>query len=186
MLAAGLLRLGPMVRFVPNAVLTGFINAVAVNIILAQLSDFTGYDGQGANRVMRTIDTVAHVTSFHWLTVAAGAGTIFLILVLERTRLRGLGMVLAVVGVSAVVALARAQGVAIVNDIAVIPDGLPRPQLPSLDLVSALLIPALALAFVGLVQGAAISQSVPNPDGRYPDVSGDFRGQGRGQPGRRA
>ncbi|WP_334685886.1 SulP family inorganic anion transporter [Arthrobacter sp. CAN_A2] len=41
-----------------------------------------------------------------------------------------------------------------------------------------LLVPALSLAFVGLVQGAAISQSVPNPDGSYPDVSGDFRGQG--------
>jgi sulfate permease, SulP family len=178
MLAAGLLRLGPMVRFVPNAVLTGFINAVAVNIVLAQLSDFTGYDGQGENRVMRTIDTLAHVTSFHWLTLAAGAGTIVLILALERTRLRGLGMVLAVVGVSALVALLGGRGVAIVNDVAVIPDGLPRPQLPSLDLIAALLIPALALAFVGLVQGAAISQSVPNPDGRYPDVSGDFRGQG--------
>jgi SulP family sulfate permease len=31
---------------------------------------------------------------------------------------------------------------------------------------------------VGLVQGAAISQTVPNPDGKFPDVSGDFRGQG--------
>jgi sulfate permease, SulP family len=178
MLAAGLLRLGPVVRFVPNAVLTGFINAVAVNIILAQLSDFTGYDAEGANRVTRTIDTVLNVGSFHWLTVAAGVGTILLILVLERTRLRGLGMVLAVVAVSGVVALLGPRGVAIVDDIAVIPDGLPRPQLPALDLVGVLLIPALALAFVGLVQGAAISQSVPDPDGKYPDVSGDFRGQG--------
>jgi sulfate permease, SulP family len=178
MLAVGLLRLGPVVRFVPNAVLTGFVNAVAVNIILAQLSDFTGYDAQGGNRVVRTIDTVAHATSFHWPTVTAGAGTIALILVLERTRLRGLGMVLAVVSMSAAVALIGPRGVATVNDIATIPDGLPRPQLPSLDLVSVLLIPAFALAFVGLVQGAAISQSVPNPDGRYPDVSSDFRGQG--------
>jgi SulP family sulfate permease len=31
---------------------------------------------------------------------------------------------------------------------------------------------------VGLVQGAAISGSIPNPDGRYPDPSSDFRGQG--------
>ena len=39
-------------------------------------------------------------------------------------------------------------------------------------------LPAFSLAFVGLVQGAAIGQSVPNPDGTYPDPSGDFRGQG--------
>ena len=178
MLAAGLLRLGPVVRFVPNAVLTGFINAVAVNIILAQLSDVTGYDAEGGNRVARTVDTVLHIGSFHWLTVAAGVATIVLILLLERTRLRGLGMVLAVIGVSGVIALLDEPGVAIVNDIAVIPDSLPRPQLPALDLVLGLLIPALSLAFVGLVQGAAISQSVPDPDGTYPDVSGDFRGQG--------
>ena len=178
MLAAGLLRLGPVVRFIPNAVLTGFVNAVAVNIILSQFSDFTGYDGQGENRVARSIDTVLHLSSFHWLTVAAGIGTILLILVLERTRLRGLGMVLAVVIVSAALALLGSRGVAIVDDITVIPDGLPRPQLPALELVGALLVPALALAFVGLVQGAAISQSVPNPDGTYSDVSGDFRGQG--------
>ena len=31
---------------------------------------------------------------------------------------------------------------------------------------------------MGLIQGAAISRSVPNPDGSYPDASGDFRGQG--------
>lgn len=95
MLAIGLLRLGPIVRFVPNAVLTGFINAVAVNIILAQLPDFTGYDAEGRNRITRTLDIVVHVGSFHWLTVVAGVGTILLTLVLERTRLRGLGMVLA-------------------------------------------------------------------------------------------
>lgn len=87
-------------------------------------------------------------------------------------------MVLAVVVVSGAVAVLGPRGVAIVDDIAVIPDRLPRPQLPSLGLVGVLLIPALALAFVGLVQGAAISQSVPDPDGTYPDVSGDFRGQG--------
>lgn len=45
-------------------------------------------------------------------------------------------------------------------------------------MVGGLLIPAFALAFVGLVQGAAISQSLPDPDGTYPDVSGDFKGQG--------
>lgn len=110
--------------------------------------------------------------------MAAGAATILLILVFERTRLRSLGMVLAIVVVSGAVALLGPRGVAIVDDIALIPDKLPRPQLPSLDLASGLLIPAVALAFVGLVQGAAISQSVPDPNGTYPDVSGDFRGQG--------
>jgi len=50
--------------------------------------------------------------------------------------------------------------------------------LPSLSLTLELIVPALSLALVGLVQGAAISNSIPNPDGQYADASGDFRGQG--------
>jgi sulfate permease, SulP family len=34
------------------------------------------------------------------------------------------------------------------------------------------------VAVIGLVQGAGVSQGTPNPDGRYPDVSRDFLGQG--------
>lgn len=41
-----------------------------------------------------------------------------------------------------------------------------------------MLVPAISLAFVGLVQGAGISQSYPNPDGGNPSASGDFIGQG--------
>ena len=40
------------------------------------------------------------------------------------------------------------------------------------------MVPALSLAFIGLVQGAGISANFPNPDGSYPDASRDFVGQG--------
>lgn len=178
MLLVGVLRAGSLVRFVPNAVLTGFVNAVAVNIVLGQLTNFTGYAGQGPNRLARTVDTLAHLTSFHWQTVAVGTLTVVLIAALERTRLGPLGLVVAIVAASAVVPLLGWDTVARLTDVADIPDGLPTPVLPSLSLVASLLVPAVSLAFVGLVQGAAISQSVPNPDGTYPDASGDFRGQG--------
>jgi SulP family sulfate permease len=50
--------------------------------------------------------------------------------------------------------------------------------LPDLSLFLPLIIPALSLAFVGLVQGASITKSYVNPDGKYPNASGDFVGQG--------
>ena len=59
MLAAGLLKLGWLLRFVSNAVMVGFINAVGVNIVLGQLANFTGYDAEGANRVVRAFNTLA-------------------------------------------------------------------------------------------------------------------------------
>jgi len=178
MLGLGLARMGWIVRWVPNAVLTGFINAVAVNIVLGQLDNFTGYASEGANRVARAVDTVLNAPEFVWPAVLVGTVTIALIVALERTRLGALGMVVAIVAGSALVVLGDMDQVAQLRDITDVPRGLPVPQLPSLGLLASLIIPALSLAFVGLVQGAAISSSVPNPDGEYPDASGDFRGQG--------
>ena len=178
MLAAGFLRLGSVLRFVSNAVMVGFISAVGVNIILGQLANLTGYKAEGANRVVRAVNTLIHPGELHLQSLAIGVLTVALILLLERTRLGPLGLVLAVVVTSALVAVLGWGSVALVRDLSEIPRALPLPQAPMLRLVPSLVVPALSLAFVGLVQGAAISANFPNPDGRYPDTSRDFIGQG--------
>ncbi len=177
MLAAGFLKGGSILRFVSNAVMVGFINAVGVNIVLGQLDNFTGYGSQGANRVVRAFDTLLNIGQAHWPTIAIGVSTIVLIVVLERTRLKALGMVVAIVVTSGVAQLLGSD-VAVLSSIADIPRGLPAPVLPIISAVPALIIPALSLAFIGLVQGAGISANFPNPDGTYPDASRDFIGQG--------
>ncbi len=167
MLAAGLLKLGSVLRFVSNAVMVGFINAVGVNIVLGQLANFTGYDAEGANRIARALNTLTSPGQLDLPTLAVGVATIALIVLLERTRLGALGLVVAVVATSAGAA-ALGWGVATLNDLGVVLGSLPRPEAPVLALVPALVIPALSLAFVGLVQGASISANYPNPDGRLP------------------
>jgi SulP family sulfate permease len=178
MLAAGLLKLGSLVRFVPTSVMTGFINAVALLIILGQLDDFTGFNSSGPNRIVRTFDLFRNLDQIHLPTLIIGILTIILILTLEKTALKSLGMVVAIVFASLVVPLMGAQAVVLARDVAEIPSSLPWPMLPELSLFPTLIVPALALAFVGLVQGAGITQSVPNPDGNYANASGDFVGQG--------
>ena len=178
MLVAGLLRLGSVLRFVSNAVMVGFINAVGVNIVLGQLSNITGYSADGANRVMRAINTVLNPSQISWLTLAVGLATMALIVVLERTRVGSMGLVIAVVATSAAVYLGDWDEVATLQDLGIVVDSLPSLEMPVLRAVPELLVPAVSLAFVGLVQGAGISASFPNPDGSYPDASRDFVGQG--------
>jgi len=178
MLAAGLLRLGSILRFVSNVVMVGFINAVGVNIVLGQLANFTGYAATGANRIARALQTVLHPGQLHLQTLAVGAATIALIVLLERSRLGSIGLVVAVLVTSAAALVLGWDGVATLNDLGVVPRTLPRPVTPMLVLVPSLLVPALSLAFVGLVQGASISANFPNEDGSFPDVSRDFVGQG--------
>jgi len=65
-----------------------------------------------------------------------------------------------------------------VGEVATIPRSLPRLALPRPSLILSMLLPAFAVAMIGLVQGAGVSQGTPNPDGKYPNVSRDFLGQG--------
>jgi SulP family sulfate permease len=177
MLVAGLFKLGSILRFVSNAVMVGFINAVGVNIILGQLDNFTGYEGQGANRVIRAFDLLLNLGKVHLPTITIGVATIILIVVLERTKLGPLGMVVGIIVASAAVPILGWE-IAILNDIADIPGSLPLPVMPLFGSIPALIIPALSLAFIGLVQGAGISANFPDEDGNYPDASRDFVGQG--------
>ncbi len=177
MMAAGLLKLGGLLRFVSNAVMVGFINAVGVNIVLGQLANLTGYSSPLGSRLTRALDTLLHPGRLHWQSVVIGVATMVLIVVLERTPLGSLGLVVAVIVTSAI-AMGLGWDVAKVHDLGAELGTLPRPHFPQLSLVPSLLVPALSLAIVGVVQGAGISANFPNPDGSFPDASRDFTGQG--------
>ncbi|KQP00867.1 SulP family inorganic anion transporter [Leifsonia sp. Leaf264] len=183
MIVAGLLKGGQLLRFVPTAVMTGFISAVGVNIVLGQLGNLTGYSSQGAGRLQRTFDLLLHVVDISWPTLLVGLITIGGIIVLRRTPLKAMGMVVAViVGSALAVLFTEVLGlpVALVRDITDVPSGLPGPVLPDLDQVVSLFVPALSLALVGLVQGAAVSGAFRNENGRPANASRDFIGQGAG------
>lgn len=182
MLLAGFFRLGRYLRFVSRTVMVGFITALGANIVLGQLDDFTGYASSGGNRVLRALDLVLHLWQVHLPTVVVGVVTVVLIVVLRRTRLAALGMVVAIIvgSVLAHALIALGSEIAVVGDIADIPRGLPMPSVPLLGEVFVLAVPAVSLAFVGLVQGAGIAGALPNPDGSKSDVSQDFVAQGAG------
>ncbi|MFN8631816.1 MAG: SulP family inorganic anion transporter [Chloroflexota bacterium] len=178
MALAGLLRLGSILRFVSNAVMVAFINAVGVNIVLGQLANFTGYAADGPNRIVRALVTVTSPFQLDAASLVIGFATIGLIVALERTRLGALGLVVAVVLTSAAAALFGLGSVATLGGLGIDIGSLPAPQMPEVALVPVLIVPALSLAFVGLVQGAGISANFPNADGTYGDLSRDFLAQG--------
>jgi SulP family sulfate permease len=179
----GLFRLGTLLRFVSNSVMVGFTNGVAVLIILGQLDDFTGYDSRFSGKLLQLADLLLNLRQIDWLTLAIGLVTVALILLFGKSRFSKGAMILALLGS---ILLARllslpALGlgsIAFVGDIATIPEQLLRFVRPDLVLTTDLIISAVALAILGLVQGAGVSQSYPNPDGKYSDVSRDFLGQG--------
>ncbi len=174
---AGVLRLGWILRFVSHSVMTGFLTGVALLIILGQLDQLTGYESKAHGALAKTWDLFGHLPRVQPASLAVGTLTVLLILAFQHTRLRFLSMLLALAIVSVAV---RFMGwdVPLVGDSSRIPQQLPTLALPHLSVVPQLLLPALSLTLIGLVQGAGVSHSHPNPDGTYPNVSRDFWGQG--------
>jgi len=181
MLAAGVLRLGKLLRFVSTAVLTGFLAALGINIVLSQLATLTGYQsGGGESTIARFLRMMTDLDQIDLPSTVVGLITIVLVVILTRTRLGPLGMVIAVLvgsGLAAVFA-ARGSPVVLVGDLVDVQRALPLPVLPDLASIPGLVLPALSLAFVGLVQGAGVAAAVR--DGQPPDASQDFVGQGVG------
>jgi sulfate permease, SulP family len=177
-IAAGLLRLGFLARFVSNAVMTGFLSGLGVLVVLSQLGDLTGYSSEYSNKVMKTVDLLFHLDQIDVATTVVGLAAIALILLFDRTRLNKFSMLLALVIVTLMPVIFGWDTVVLVGDTATIPSGLPRPMIPApllnLDLISV----GIAVAIIGMVQGAGVSLGYANPDGKYPDVSRDFTGQG--------
>jgi sulfate permease, SulP family len=178
MLLAGLLRLGRLTRFISHSVMIGFLTGISVLVVLSQLGDFTGYDSSYSNKVIKAVDLLLHPGQVEVQTLIIGFLTVAIILTFDRTRLRNFSMLLGIVLASAVTLALGWEKVQLVGDVAEIPKGLPSLSLPDLGIVPGLLIPAFSLAIIGLVQGAGISKGYPNPDGRYPNISRDFVGQG--------
>jgi len=187
-LLAGLFRLGFLVRFVSNAVMTGFLNGVAVLIILGQLSDLTGYASAFSNRVAKAFDLLLRINQIDpWVSIIGVTTLALILLLLWLKSLRRFAFIIAIAAatvllvvltISSLPTAAAFAAVPTVGDVASIPRALPRLTLPDLSLFLTLLLPAFSVAVIGLVQGAGVSQGTPNPDGRYPNVSRDFLGQG--------
>lgn len=178
MLAAGLLKLGFLTRFISNAVLRGFITGIGLNIILGQLSDITGYDSSYHNKVVQAIDTFLHPGQWDYQMVLVGVATIAVVLVLDRTRLSKVSMLIGLLVGTVLVPLLQLTTVPLVSSLGALPSTLPRPILPDLSYIPLMLAPAFSLTIIALAQSAGVSQAYPNPDGEYPDASRDFSGQG--------
>jgi SulP family sulfate permease len=178
MLAAGLLRAGRLVRFIEDAVMVGFMAGVSVQIVLGQLGALSGFSSSHANKVRSAADLLVHLGRTDLATAVVGLVTIAFIVALMKSRVRLFAMAGGLVVATLAVALLQLTSVRVVGDIAPIPSSFPLPHLPHLSLALQLLLPAVSLAIIGLVQGAGISASVPNADGRLGDPSRDFVGQG--------
>jgi SulP family sulfate permease len=180
MFVLGLARLGMIVNFVSNAVMTGFVAGASLLIILGQEHHLTGYSPVGNNELQKTINWLQNISQWDRTTVIVSIVTILLMVLLKRVRALEKFAPIIVLGVVTVVVNVFQIPTALVSSIATIPDGLPAFMLPNFSLIPQLALGSISVALVALAQGAGISTAVPNPDGSKAGQSRDFLGEGLG------
>jgi SulP family sulfate permease len=180
MFLLGLARLGSIVNFVSNAVMTGFVAGASLLIILGQEHHLTGYKGVGANEWQQTLNWLQNISQWNWTVVAVSIGTILMMVLFKMIKPLEKYAAIIVLALGTIIVNVFAIQIPLVSSIATIPNGLPQFMLPNFSLVPQLLLGSLSVAIVALAQGAGISTAVPNPDGSKASQSRDFIGEGLG------
>lgn len=185
-LLAGATRLGRVVTFIPWPVVEGFTLGIATIIFLQQVPAAVGVHASvGGNPLVVAIDAVAHAGASLWWALGSVAVVAAVMLVLPRFAPGLPPSLVAVVLVTTVSQLADAP----LARIGALPDSLPLPLLPTVDLglLRALLGPAVAVAALAAIESllsarvaAAMPTSggAPDDDSRRYDPDRELVGQG--------
>lgn len=176
---AGLLRAGRLVRFVSHAVMTGFLLGVALTIVLDQLPQLLGFSAPEGSALMHVMTLPARLDEIAPRTAMIGLLALLILVGLGRTRLKNWAPLIALIVPTLLVLYLAWSGIPDVGTHIDGELGLPIPAIPDFGLVTPELAgSALAIAAIIAIQGAGVSQTIPNMDGSKSGVSRDMIAQG--------
>ena len=161
-IGAGILKLGFVMRYVSKSVMTGFVNALAILIFLAQLPELDP----------REVSLITYVL------VAAGLGIIYGLPMLTKA----IPSPLVTIVVLTVVAVALGLDVRTVGDMGELPDTLPVFLIPNIPLTFEtlmIILPySMAIAVVGLLESLMTQNIVDDLTDTRSDRNQECIGQG--------
>lgn len=154
--AAGYLRLGRLIRYIPHPVVTGFTAGIAVIIASSQIKDFLGLSMAEVpvDFVSKWAAYVRAASSIDFATAAIGVGALVLILALRRIAPRLPVYLIVIVLASMIVAALRLPVETIGTRFPDMPHGLPMPALPAFtfDKAREVLPAAFTIAFLAGIE----------------------------------
>jgi SulP family sulfate permease len=161
-IVAGFLKLGRLMRFVSRSVITGFVNALAILIFMAQLPELIGVPGQT------------------YTMIAAGLAIIYLFPYVTRI----IPSPLVAIAVLTAVAVWTGMDIRTVGDLGELPSALPVLALPDVPLTFetlTIIFPySVTLAAVGLLESMLTAQIVDDMTDTPSNKSQECLGQGAG------
>lgn len=158
---AGLSRLGFVTELLSKPIRYGYMNGIALTVLISQLPKLFGFsiDGAGPLRELWAIGQAILDGKANWIAFAVGAATLAVILALKK-YMRVPGILFAVVGATAIVGLFNLAENAGVSVLGPLPQGLPSFTVPSISAadIQPIVIGGLAVALVSFADTSVLSR----------------------------
>ncbi|WP_062294665.1 SulP family inorganic anion transporter [Demequina phytophila] len=180
MMLGGILRLGFVTDLLSKPVRVGYLNAIALIVIVSQLPKLLGFSTDADGIWAELLAFARGVAQGEAVPAAAAMGlaSLAIILVLKRLRSPVPGVLVAVVLGTVVTAAAGLDDTLPV--VGALPQGLPAPALDGLRWadVASLLAPAAGIALVAFTDSAVLSRSLAARRGETVSGSAELTGIG--------
>jgi high affinity sulfate transporter 1 len=148
-IGASFLRMGALADFLSKPILVGFLNGIALSIMLGQLGKIFGFQIVAGGIVPRLLEFAQKLGLTHWPTLAVGLGTFVVLLVTPHLFRSVPAAFVAIITAAIVVRVLGLDGFG-VKTVGEVPAGLPPLHIPHfpLSIIPSLLGDAAGLALV--------------------------------------
>src|SRR5262245_47855341 len=158
----GILRLGFVTELLSKPIRYGYMNGIALTVLISQLPKLFGFsvNGVGPLRDLVRITEGILAAQANWTSFAVGAGTLVVILLLKPYK-RIPGLLLAVVGATIVADILNLNATAGVKVLGPLPQGLPSFALPMISYahLKEVIIGGCAVAMVAFADTSVLSRT---------------------------
>jgi len=171
-IGARFLKLGALADFLSKPILVGFLNGIALSILLGQIGKIFGYSITAGGIIPRLLEFVQKLGLTHWPTLVIGLGTFAVLYGTPRLFDRLPAALVAIILAAVVVRFLGLEGYG-VKTVGELPSGLPSIRIPHfpVSLVPSLIGDAAGLALVTFSSMMLTSRSFASRN-RY-DVDAD-------------
>jgi high affinity sulfate transporter 1 len=158
----GILRLGFVTELLSKPIRYGYMNGIALTVLISQLPKLFGFSINSAGPLRDLVSITESVLGGHvnWTSFAVGAGTLAAILLLKPYK-RIPGLLFAVVAATIVVGILNLDTTAGVKVLGPLPQGLPWFALPiiNFDHLGKVIIGGCAVAMVAFADTSVLSRT---------------------------
>ena len=159
-LVGGLLRLGFLASFLSQPILTGFLNGIALVVIVGQLEPLFGYPGVAGEFIPKLEEFAQNVDQTHVPTLVLGLGLLALLVVIRYLLPRiPSALVVVIIGIVVVSVFdLESQGVTVLGHV---PAGLPSLHLamPTLNEFISIVTDGAAIGLLSFISGVLTAKS---------------------------